>query len=122
MSTSSSWAPVTSMALRMDGERVWLLDQRRLPDEERWVDATDPLVMEECIRTLAVRGAPLIGVAGAYGLALAMRRDAGDSHLADAHRRLNASRPTAVNLRWALDRLRAFLAPLPPAPLSTGNW
>jgi methylthioribose-1-phosphate isomerase len=59
-----------------------------------------------------VRGAPLIGVAGAYGLALAMARDPGDGHLADAYDRLNASRPTAVNLRWALDRVRAVLAPL----------
>jgi methylthioribose-1-phosphate isomerase len=71
---------------------------------------------------MAVRGAPLIGVAGAYGLALAMRRDPGDAHLAEAHRRLNASRPTAVNLRWALDRVRAVLAPLPPPRRADAAW
>jgi methylthioribose-1-phosphate isomerase len=74
------------------------------------------------IRTMTVRGAPLIGVAGAYGLALAMREDASDSHLAAAHERLNAARPTAVNLRWALDRMHAALAPLPLAQRASAAW
>ncbi len=71
---------------------------------------------------MAVRGAPLIGVAGAYGLALAMRRDASDAQLADAHGRLNAARPTAVNLRWALDRVRAVVAPLAPPQRAAAAW
>src|SRR5512137_2883825 len=58
--------------------------------------------VEHAIRTMVVRGAPLIGVTGAYGLALALRADPSDAHLADAHRALLAARPTAVNLRWAL--------------------
>ncbi|MDH4115438.1 MAG: S-methyl-5-thioribose-1-phosphate isomerase, partial [Burkholderiaceae bacterium] len=76
----------------------------------------------EAIRTMAVRGAPLIGVAGAYGVALAMRADSGDDNLAQACSRLDASRPTAVNLRWALDRMRAVLAPLPVAQRADAAW
>ena len=59
-----------------------------------------------------IRGAPLIGAVGAYGLALALDRDASDAALAKAHAALDATRPTAVNLRWALDRVRAKVAPL----------
>ena len=65
------------------------------------------------IRGMWVRGAPLIGAVGAYGLALALDRDASDAALAKAHAALDATRPTAVNLRWALDRVRAAVAPLP---------
>ncbi len=64
---------------------------------------------------MRLRGAPLIGVAAAYGLALALRENAGDASLARAYGRLLAARPTAVNLRWALDRMRARLAAVAPA-------
>ncbi len=105
--SATTWNPVTSTGLRMDGERVFLLDQRRLPDEERWVDATDPAVMEDCIRTLAVRGAPLTGVAAALCLGLLVRsRCTPDVFRAEAAR-LRAARPTAVNLMAAVDRLLA---------------
>jgi methylthioribose-1-phosphate isomerase len=67
------------------------------------------------IKDLKVRGAPLIGVTAAYGLAIALRDDASDSHLAAASAKLLATRPTAVNLAWALDVMRAALAPLPTA-------
>lgn len=107
MSTRPAWHPVTSMALRMDGERLLLLDQRRLPDEERWVDATDPAVMEDCIRTLAVRGAPLIGVAAALCLGLLARAGCAPGALRDAAARLRAARPTAVNLMAGIDRVLA---------------
>jgi methylthioribose-1-phosphate isomerase len=82
---------------------VVLLDQRRLPDEA--VELTCRTIPElvEAIRTLAVRGAPAIGVAAAYGLALAALR--GDD-LDAAEQALAASRPTAVNLFWALDQVR----------------
>ena len=70
---------------------------------------------ERAIRTMIVRGAPLIGAAAAYGMALAMAADPSDSMLARAYPVLLAARPTAVNLRWALDDLRALLGPLPPA-------
>ena len=95
--------------------KVRFLDQTLLPQEETWVETADYRVVAEAIRRLQVRGAPLIGVSAAYGLALAalesaatdaetLRRDVTDA--ADV---LRATRPTAVNLSWALDRcLRAL--------------
>jgi methylthioribose-1-phosphate isomerase len=97
------------MALRMDGERVLLLDQRRLPDEERWIDATEPAVMEDCIRTLAVRGAPLLGVAAALCLGLLARSGCSPEAFRSAAALLRAARPTAVNLMAAIDRLTGSL-------------
>ena len=69
-----------------------------------------------------VRGAPLIGAVGAYGLALALDRDASDAALAKAHAALDATRPTAVNLRWALDRVRAAVVPLPERERAEAAW
>src|SRR3546814_7465529 len=63
----------------------------------------------DAIRTMRVRGAPLIGATAAYGVALAMREDPSDENLEYACRTLMATRPTAVNLRWALDDMRARL-------------
>ncbi len=113
--------PYRSLWPTADGA-VEIIDQRSLPYAfaTRALRSVDDVI--DAICKMSVRGAPLIGVAGAYGLALAMRRDADDVHLADAHRRLNASRPTAVNLRWALDRLRAVVAPLPPAERADAAW
>jgi methylthioribose-1-phosphate isomerase len=74
------------------------------------------------IRKMWVRGAPLIGAVGAYGLALALDADAGDAALATAHRALDATRPTAVNLRWALDRVRSAVAALPAAERADAAW
>jgi methylthioribose-1-phosphate isomerase len=113
--------PYRSLWPSPDGA-VEIIDQRLLPHAfaTRVLRSVDDVI--EAIRTMAVRGAPLIGVAGAYGLALAMRRDAGDPHLADACSRLNASRPTAVNLRWALDRMRAVLAPMAPVSRADAAW
>jgi methylthioribose-1-phosphate isomerase len=83
--------------------RVVVLDQRRLPDAVVELECTTVPELVDAIRTLAVRGAPAIGVAAAYGLALAATR--GDD-LAEAERALAASRPTAVNLAWALAEMR----------------
>ena len=80
-----------------------VLDQRRLPEEEVELWCISAAEVAEAIRTLAVRGAPAIGVAAAYGLALAAQRG---EDLDDAYEMLAGSRPTAVNLRWALDELR----------------
>jgi methylthioribose-1-phosphate isomerase len=74
------------------------------------------------IRKMWVRGAPLIGAVGAYGLALALDHDASDAALAKAHAALDATRPTAVNLRWGLDRVRAAVLPLPPAARADAAW
>ena len=89
--------------VRLEPDAVVLLDQRRLPDEEIELRCTSAAEVADAIRTLAIRGAPAIGVAAAYGLALARLR--GDD-LDAAYDVLAASRPTAVNLRWALDAVR----------------
>ncbi|MEO1549084.1 MAG: S-methyl-5-thioribose-1-phosphate isomerase [Pseudomonadota bacterium] len=93
---------------------VRIIDQRWLPHEFRVValDGTDAFAT--AIRDMWVRGAPLIGATAAYGLADAMRSDPSDAHLQQAYDALMETRPTAVNLRWALDDLRARLAPLTP--------
>jgi methylthioribose-1-phosphate isomerase len=100
--------PDRIVRLEEDGPRVVLLDQRRLPDEEADLVCTTPAEVAEAIRTLAVRGAPAIGIAAAYGLALAALRD---DDLAEAERELASSRPTAVNLFWALEQMRADPTP-----------
>jgi methylthioribose-1-phosphate isomerase len=94
--------------LEEDGPRVVLLDQRCLPDEEIDFVCTTAADVADAIKTLAVRGAPAIGVAAAYGLALAALR--GDDLVA-AEAVLAASRPTAVNLFWALEQMRADPTP-----------
>jgi methylthioribose-1-phosphate isomerase len=91
--------------IRLEGDRVVLLDQRRLPDEVVELECRSVEEVAEAIRMLAVRGAPAIGIAAAYGYALAARR--GDD-LARAAATLAASRPTAVNLEWALDEMRRW--------------
>ena len=95
-----------------------LLDQRRLPAEESWLRCERPEQVADAIRSLAVRGAPAIGIAAAYGLALAARR--GDDVRAAAEL-LAGTRPTAVNLRWALDRTLAAAADGPDAVLDEAH-
>lgn len=99
-----------SLALRWDGTRVLILDQSRLPHEERWLEGSDPADMVGHIRSLRVRGAPLIGVAAAFSLAALARTGADAATLAAAADRLRASRPTAVNLMVAVDRMRPVFA------------
>jgi methylthioribose-1-phosphate isomerase len=89
--------------LRLEADRVVLLDQRRLPLEEVEVACRTAAEVAVAIRELVVRGAPAIGVAAAYAYALAA---ATGQDLEEAERVLRASRPTAVNLSWALDQMR----------------
>ena len=89
---------------------VRVIDQTRLPFEFETLQLTTLDEVARAIRTMAVRGAPLIGAAAAYGVALAMRTDPSDAALAHAAAMLQATRPTAQNLIWALDRMRAALA------------
>ena len=89
--------------VRLADDAVVVLDQRRLPDEEVELRCASAAEVADAIRTLAVRGAPAIGVAAAYGLALAAERG---EDLDAAYELLATSRPTAVNLRRALDELR----------------
>jgi len=97
---------LSSLGLRYDGERgvLQILDQTRLPHEERWLDGSDPADMVGHIVRLSVRGAPMIGVCAALSLACASKRCARPQLLAHAAA-LRAARPTAVNLMWAVDRL-----------------
>ncbi len=95
--------------------RVRVIDQTRLPHAFETVDLLTRDDAERAIRDMVVRGAPLIGAAGACGLALAVRADPSDAALAEHAAVLEAARPTAVNLRWALERTAAVLRPLPPS-------
>jgi methylthioribose-1-phosphate isomerase len=90
--------------VRLEDDRVVLLDQRRLPDDEVELECRSAAEVADAIRTLAIRGAPAIGIAAAYGYALAAARG---EDLGEAERVLRESRPTAVNLGWALDRMRS---------------
>jgi len=89
--------------VRHEPGAVVLLDQRRLPEEEVELRLQSAAEVASAIRSLAVRGAPAIGVAAAYGYAVAAERG---EDLDEAYEVLAAARPTAVNLRWALDRMR----------------
>ncbi len=97
----------TLRAVQWRGDRLRLLDQRRLPFDEAWIDCGDADSVAGAIRDLVVRGAPAIGIAAAWGVVLASRRGA-DVEAALAT--LRAARPTAVNLMAALDRMRACIA------------
>ncbi len=99
--------------LAEDGRRVEIIDQTRLPHE--FVIATLETLEDaaRAIETMQVRGAPLIGATAAYGICLALREDASDAGLERACARLLRTRPTAVNLRWAIEDMRRRLAPLP---------
>jgi methylthioribose-1-phosphate isomerase len=91
-------------AVQWQGDHLRLLDQRLLPRQEAWISCHDAAAVTQAIRDLAVRGAPAIGIAAAWGVVLAARR--GDA-LQPALAGLRAARPTAVNLMWALDRMNA---------------
>jgi len=105
-------APFRTIWLADDGETVEIIDQTRLPH------AFDIIRLSSCddaaraITSMQVRGAPLIGATAAYGLCLASRDDGSDEALASAYELLLATRPTAVNLRWALDEMQGVLGPL----------
>ena len=101
--------------LNEDGRSVDIIDQRWLPHEFRVVTLSTVDDVAVAIRDMWVRGAPLIGVTAAYGMAIQMRQDASDAALDDAWEKLNETRPTAINLRWALDEMRKLLKPLPVA-------
>lgn len=105
-----------------DGESVAVIDQTRLPH----VLATATLHTIDdaarAIKTMQVRGAPLIGVTAAFGVALAMRADPSNENLEASVAHLVVQRPTAVNLRWAVDEIRARLMPLPPTRRSEAAY
>lgn len=111
-------------AVQWDGQALRLLDQRLLPERSEYLELKDSAEVAEAIRTMVVRGAPAIGIAAAYGVVLALRRrlaedpqrwrDALETDL----RLLAAARPTAVNLTWAIARMRSLLGGRPEEPLA----
>ncbi|MBK8725974.1 MAG: S-methyl-5-thioribose-1-phosphate isomerase [Holophagaceae bacterium] len=98
-----------SLALKVEGGRLRILDQTRLPFAEVWLDGSDPGAMTGHIQRLAVRGAPLIGVAAALSLAAQAEAGASEARLRASWVELRKARPTAVNLMAALDRMKAVL-------------
>lgn len=124
MSTAAPWLPGVALSgarysaaeLAAEGDRVFLLDQRELPAREVYVTLDDAPKVAEAIRSMVVRGAPAIGVAAAYGMALAARAAHAEDAVAflasmrAAGAVLAAARPTAVNLAWAVERALAEAA------------
>jgi methylthioribose-1-phosphate isomerase len=106
--------PMRTIWLAADGRRVEIIDQTRLPHELAIVALTTLDDAAQAIRTMQVRGAPLIGAAAAYGVALAMAEDGSDFGIERAMQTLAATRPTAVNLRWALAVMERALRDVPP--------
>ena len=104
--------PFRTIWLADDGETVEIIDQTRLPHAFAVIPLATCHDAAQAIISMQVRGAPLIGATAAYGLCLALRDDASDAALAAAYDMLLATRPTAVNLRWALDEMRRVLGPL----------
>src|SRR6476620_4753820 len=94
--------------LAPDGWSVEIIDQTLLPHRFATRRISSCAEMAHAIRAMLVRGAPLIGAAAAYGVALAIRDDASDENLRRASAMLAATRPTAINLRWALDEMSAM--------------
>jgi methylthioribose-1-phosphate isomerase len=101
---------------------VEIIDQTLLPHRLQWRLLRSLPDACEAIVVMRVRGAPLIGATAAYGMALAMRADASDAGLAQASAALIATRPTAVNLRWAVERMQALLLPLPMPQRAEAAW
>ena len=118
--THSAEEPARSISARPG--RVSVLDQTLLPFEVRWLVLEDAAQCETAIRTMQVRGAPLIGAVGAYGLALAIREDPRPEPRREAFERLLAARPTAVNLRWALERVVNRVDSAPPGSEADAAW
>src|SRR5215218_6370362 len=109
--------------VRTPGARhIDVIDQRALPHTLVRIKIASADAAALAIRKMWIRGAPLIGAVGAYGLALALDRDATDGALAAAFATMDGTRPTAVNLRWALERVRAKVAPLPAGDRADAAW
>lgn len=105
-----------------DGRSVHIIDQTRLPYEFATIELASCAAMADAIKTMKLRGAPLIGVAGAYGLALAMGDATDDESIKRAQRQLLGTRPTAVNLQWALNAISLALLKTPEAQRAETAW
>jgi len=114
--------PTRTIRPSPDACSVEIIDQTVLPHDFRTLRLSSHEEVAYAIRSMQVRGAPLIGVTAVYGLALAMARQADDATLAATIATLAATRPTAVNLNWALMRMQDHLAPLAPALRAQAAW
>jgi methylthioribose-1-phosphate isomerase len=101
---------------------VEIIDQTRLPHVFATLRLNSMRDAEFAIRSMQVRGAPLIGVTAAYGVALSMKHHASDAALKATCDMLAKARPTAVNLRWAIERMRDLLSPLPAGERAAAAW
>jgi methylthioribose-1-phosphate isomerase len=100
--------PLNSLSLKFDGKKLLVIDQQQLPQQEVWLDGTDPEKMIGYIKTLQVRGAPMIGVAAALSLACYVQNGANEKDFRLMAQKLREARPTAVNLMHAIDNLTSI--------------
>ena len=107
-------ASLPVVALKWRNGRLEILDQTLLPARESWIELRSADACAAAILRLAIRGAPNIGIVAAYGLAMQVALDPDDDGVADAAALLKASRPTAVNLAWAVDRVQAAVLTVAP--------
>src|SRR5215472_14035104 len=107
--------PMRTIWLEPDGWSVGVIDQTALPHRLVTVRLTTLADAAHAIRAMVIRGAPLIGATAAYGMSLALREDASDDALEHAYTTLLATRPTAINLKWALDEVMAVVRNRPRA-------
>ena len=105
-----------------EADRVAIIDQTRLPFEFHTLRLSDCDEIAHAIRSMQVRGAPLIGATAAYGIALAMSADASDASLRMAAALLSATRPTAVNLHWAIERMVRRMQAIAPPDRADAAW
>jgi len=114
--------PYRTICPTADNQAVEIIDQTKLPHIFTTLRLDTMCDAERAIRDMQVRGAPLIGVTGAYGVALSMKHHASDAALKATCDMLLNARPTAVNLRWGIERMRTFLAPLPERERAAAAW
>ena len=107
---------------RNSDDSVGVIDQRELPHVFKTLNLHTMEEAAEAIRNMTVRGAPLIGATAAYGLCLMLRVETDDATLLSAYQHLHATRPTAINLRWALDQMLAVVKPLPREQRLAAAW
>ena len=114
--------PTRTVRAHPDLGVIDIIDQTRLPHALHWARLGNRAAVAHAIRAMQVRGAPLIGVTAAYGVAIALGVDASNASLEQALATLATTRPTAVNLHWALARMAGRLRPLPPAERKAAAW
>lgn len=114
--------PTRTLRAHPEQRVIDIIDQSRLPHALHWVRVATLAEAAHAIRAMQVRGAPLIGATAAYGLAIALGEACDDGGLQRAFATLGATRPTAVNLHWALTRMRDHLQPLPPEQRVAAAW